>query len=386
MIDMDKDLDLDLELDPDAQRRRAELYPFTTTPEERSRRRTERIAARRERQRQRRRRLLLRLAPAAILIAALGCFGISRALAQKEPQPNTDPAAVSDASADTAPLPVQQEPEPALPYALSADEDTAAMGDTLGSQYAILIDLEHDRIVAQKSADTVVSPASMTKIMTVLVAAEAITDDSQLRDTVTIDLEITDYAYVNGCSTAGFLLGESVPVEELFYGTILPSGGDAALALARYIAGSQEAFVQLMNQKAEELGLGDGTRFANCVGLYDENNVCSVYDMALILKAALENDLCRQVLTARTHEIPANSDHPNGMLLSNWFLRRIEDHVSEDLTVLGAKTGYVVQSGNCAASYAETASGGRYICVTADASGAWACIRDHVAIYEEFCQ
>lgn len=384
MIDMDKDLDLDL----DIEKRRAEQYPFTTTPEERQRRRAQRIAARRERQRRQRRKMLLRLLPVAVLLLAVGGFGISRALGHSQETPTGDSTAdtMADLSADSALPPQQAEPEPAPPYALSADADTATLGDTVSSQYAILIDLEHDRIVAQKSADTVVSPASMTKIMTVLVAAEAITDDRQLQDTVTIDLEITDYAYVNGCSTAGFQLGEAVPVEELFYGTILPSGGDAALALARYIAGSQEAFVQRMNQKAEELGLGDTARFANCVGLYDENNVCSVYDMALILKAALDNDLCRQVLTARTHAIPASEDHPDGMLLSNWFLRRIEDHISEGITVLGAKTGYVTQSGNCAASYAETADGGRFICVTADASGAWACIRDHVAIYEAFCQ
>lgn len=375
------DNELELELDPDMAQRRAQQYPFTTTPEERAQRRAQRIAVRRERQRRQRRKMLLRLLPLALLLLAAGSFGVSRALGRGGEAVPAEDGPAGDASADTqqqTPEPVEPEPEP--PYALSPDRDTRQLGEELNSQYAILIDLEEDRIVAQKSADTVVSPASMTKIMTVLVAAEAITDDSQLRDTVTIDLEITDYSYVNGCSTAGFLLGEAVPVEELFYGTILPSGGDAALALARYIAGSQEAFVQLMNQKAQELGLGDTACFANCVGLYDESNVCTVYDMALILKAALENDLCRQVLTARTREIPANSDHPDGMLLSNWFLRRIEDHVSEGVEVLGAKTGYVVQSGNCAASYAQVA-GRQYICVTADAPGAWACIRDHVAIY-----
>lgn len=378
MIDMDKDLDLDL----DIEKRRAEQYPFTTTPEERQQRRAERIAARRERQRRQRRKLLLRLLPVAALLLAVGGFGISWALGHggEEPPEGGDPVGEElTAAPQQTPDPEEVAPEP--PYSLSADQDTRQLGEELNSQYAILIDLENDRIAAQKSADVVVSPASMTKIMTVLVAAEAITDASQLQDTVTIDLEITDYSYVNGCSTAGFLLGEAVPVEELFYGTILPSGGDAALALARYIAGSQEDFVQLMNRKAEALGLGDTARFANCVGLYDENNVCTVYDMALILKAALDNDLCRQVLTARTRQIPANDEHPDGMLLSNWFLRRIEDHVSEGVEVLGAKTGYVVQSGNCAASYARV-DGREYICVTADAPGSWACIRDHVAIYD----
>ena len=99
-----------------------------------------------------------------------------------------------------------------------------------------------------------------------LVAAEHI---ENLDDTVTITIDITDYCYVNDCSVVGFALDEVVPVRELLYGTILPSGADAALALAKYVAGSQEAFVALMNEKLEELGLSDTAHFTNCVGLYD---------------------------------------------------------------------------------------------------------------------
>lgn len=359
-------------------------YPFTTTPEERAQRRAERIAARKERERRRRRKMLLRLLPLLALVILLG-FGVSRALDQGDTKSPANDEANGTLPVSAEPVTPPVEPEPEKPYALSADADTATLGSNLSSQYAILIDLENDRILAEKSAHTVVSPASMTKILTVLVAAEAIEDESQLEDTVTIDLEITDYTYVNDCSPSGFLLDEPVPVRELFYGTILPSGGDAALALARYVAGSQEEFAKLMNEKVEELGLSDTASFSNCIGLYDENNVCTVYDMAMILKAALDNDLCRQVLTTKIHEIPANDFHPDGLILSNWFLRKIEDHVSEGLEVLGAKTGYVSQSGNCSASYAETSEGGRFICVTADAAGSWACIKDHVAIYEQFC-
>ena len=360
-------------------------YPFTTSPEERAQRRAERIAARKERERRRRRKMLLRLLPILALAVLLG-FGVSRLSGGDDPQSPAD-----DQTQTMLPVftPDTSTPEdhqaPTAPYALSPDDDTKQLTGDLSSQYAILIDLENNRILAEKNAHTVVSPASMTKILTILVAAEAIEEESQLQDTVTIDLEITDYTYTNDCSPSGFLLNEPVPVEELFYGTILPSGGDAALALARYVAGSHEAFADLMNQKVKELGLSDTARFSNCVGLYSADNVCTVYDMALILKAALDNDLCRRVLTTKIHEIPANEFHPDGLVLSNWFLRKIEDHVSEGLEVLGAKTGYVSQSGNCSASYAENSEGGRFICVTADASGSWACIKDHVAIYEQFC-
>ena len=79
------------------------------------------------------------------------------------------------------------------------------------------------------------------------------------------------------------------------------------------------------------------------------------------------------------------TDHPEGQILSNWFLRRIEDKDTGGMTVTGAKTGYVAESGNCAASYGETADGRRYICVTADAYSAWRAIYDHTDLYRIYC-
>ena len=80
-----------------------------------------------------------------------------------------------------------------------------------------------------------------------------------------------------------------------------------------------------MNQKLEELGLSDTAHFTNCVGLYDENHYCTLYDMAEILGAAIDNELCREVLSAHTYTTSATEQHPEGLLISNWFLRRIED-------------------------------------------------------------
>lgn len=144
-----------------------------------------------------------------------------------------------------------------------------------------------------------------------------------------------------------------------------------------------DAFVDMMNEKLAELGLSDTAHFTNCVGLYDENHYCSIYDMAMILKAAVENDLAREVLTAHTYTTSATEQHPEGITISNWFLRRIEDKDTKG-TVVCAKTGFVAQSGNCAASYEETDSGKHYICVTANAHSSWRCIYDHVAVYQEY--
>jgi len=196
-------------------------------------------------------------------------------------------------------------------------------------------------------------------------------------------LEITDYAYVNDCSSVGFLDEEQVPVRDLFYGTVLPSGGDAAVGLATYVAGSHEAFVDMMNQKLSELGLSDSAHFTNCVGLYDENHYCTVYDMAIIMKAAMQNELCREVLSAHTYTTTPTEQHREGIIISNWFLRRIEDKDTGGL-VIGAKTGYVVQSKSCAVSYGTFAGGTPYICVTAGSNSSWRCIYDQVEIYTRY--
>ena len=248
------------------------------------------------------------------------------------------------------------------------------------SSYAVLINAADGSIVAAKNERERIYPASMTKVMTLLVAAEAVQD---LDDTFTVTLEITDYAYKHQCSTAGFLNDEAVPIRDLFYGTILPSGGEAALALAIYTAGSQEAFVERMNAKAAELGLSASTHFTNCIGLFDEENYTTCADMAMILKAAMENVWCRNVLSRRTCHTQPTEQHPDGIELSNWFLRRIEDKDTAGY-VWGAKTGFVKESGNCAASFLLTEDGTPYLCVTGKAHSAWRAIYDHVSLYAKY--
>ena len=276
------------------------------------------------------------------------------------------------------------EVQASLVYEFEETDDTVGIySENVISEHAILIDATNDTIVAKKGAYDIISPASMTKVLTVLVAAEHITE-GELDDPFTMTLEITDYAYVNDCSSVGFLDGEIVTVRDLFYGTILPSGGDAAVGLATYVAGSHEAFVYLMNEKLEELGLSDTAHFTNCVGLYDKEHYCSVYDMAIIMKAAMENEMCREFLSAKKYTTTPTEQHPEGITISNWFLRRIEDKDTGG-EVIGAKTGYVVQSKNCAVSYATCGENEMpYICVTAGAHSSWRCIYDQVEIYTKY--
>lgn len=267
-------------------------------------------------------------------------------------------------------------------YIYTSTESTLYLGDEIDSSNAIFIDMETGNILADKGAKQRIVPASMTKVLTLLVAAENI---DNLDDTFQITSDITDYSFVNGCSNAGFEKEEVVTVRDLLYGTNLPSGADAALGLAVYVSGSQEAFVELMNKKLEELGLSETAHFTNCIGIYDENHYCTVYDMAVIMNAALNNDICREVMSAHTYNTSITEQHPEGILLSNWFLRRIEDKDTGGEVICG-KTGYVNESGSCAVSYGTDEKGRSYICVTVNANGKWKCIYDHVALYKRFSE
>lgn len=368
--------------------------------QERSRRRAQKIEEmkRSKEKQQQQREQLKRIAPVAgavvgiVLIICIGSRLFFHKQTGEEPQPEQagvsteeyssmmetqEPVQTEEGSIEEESTAVEEETKI---YSAQTTSMTAQIGGDVVSTNAIVIDEKTGNILAQRAADTRISPASMTKILTVLVAAEHVKD---LDDKFTITFEETDFSYVNDCSNAGFEVDETVTVRDLFYGTILPSGADAAVGLAVYVAGSQEAFVDMMNEKLDELGLADTAHFTNCVGLYDEDHYCTVYDMAMILKAAVDNELCREVMSAHTYNTTPSQQHPEGLLLSNWFLRRIEDKDCGG-EVLCAKTGYVVQSGSCAASYALDQDGNGYLCVTANSSSSWRCIYDHVALYQEY--
>ncbi|MCR5404820.1 MAG: serine hydrolase [Butyrivibrio sp.] len=290
---------------------------------------------------------------------------------------------------------VEEEPEEKTGAYMAKSEDAASFfegynidngsaaylsSENTLSTYAILVNLDTGKTVASREGTTKIYPASMTKILTLLVAVEHL---DNIDNTFTMTREIGDFVFGHECSVVGFEVDEVIPIKDLLYGTILPSGGDAAMCLAEYIAGSQEAFVDMMNEKLTALGLSDTAHFTNCIGIYNDDHYCTLEDMAVILKAAEENALCHEVLNARTYHTSPTAQHPDGMQISNWFLRRIEDKDTHG-TVTGAKTGFVNQSGSCGASYQISNDGTHYICVTANAGSSWRCIYDHVDIYSKY--
>ena len=219
--------------------------------------------------------------------------------------------------------------------------------------------------------------------MTLLCAVENIED---VNDTFTMTYEITDPLYVSDASVAGFLNNEKVTMTDLLYGMILPSGADAAIGLAVKIAGSEEAFVKLMNDKVKELGL-ENTNFTNVSGLYDQNNYSTAYDMAIILDCAMENELCRKVLSTYQYTTQKTPQNPEGILLQSTLFSYMYGTEPETATVLGGKTGFVNESGYCIASFGENKSQTEeYIVITMGNSSKWPAFYGQIDLYKKFAK
>ena len=252
----------------------------------------------------------------------------------------------------------------------------------VNANFAILVDADAGLVVAEKNGSAKMYPASMTKVMTLLVACEHITN---LSEKLEITQDIVDYVKKEGASNCGFKAGEQVTMLDLLYGLILPSGADAALALVRRIAGSEEQFVALMNQKAQQLGISATTHFTNCTGLYNDNHYSTAEDMAIIMRAAAQNSVAATILTTRSYTTQSNNKRTTGLSFSNLFLKRIDTQTTGG-QVNFAKTGYVAKAGNCAVSYFTAASGRHYICVTGKTSGAWNVVSAHAALYSQYAK
>lgn len=264
---------------------------------------------------------------------------------------------------------------------LSGNGQTKSIGSEVNANYAVVFDLDQGTILGEKNSSVSMNPASMTKVMTLLVAVENLPD---LEKKITITQDIVDYVKARGASNCGFVAGEQVRVKDLLYGVILPSGADAVLALAKEIAGSEAGFVALMNKKAQDLGLSSDCKFQNATGLYHSTHHMNVKDIGEIMAAAMRNSLAREVLSTENYQIPATNKHENGIKLTNLFVQRIKGQDTGGASVTMAKTGFVRQSMFCAVSSGKGANGKNLLVVTGYSSSTWQCIKDHATLYKRF--
>ena len=264
---------------------------------------------------------------------------------------------------------------------LSGNGQTKSIGSEVNANYAVVFDLDQGTILGEKNSSVTMNPASMTKVMTLLVAVENLPD---LEKKITITQDIVDYVKARGASNCGFVAGEQVRVKDLLYGVILPSGADAVLALAKEIAGSEAGFVALMNKKAQDLGLSSDCKFQNATGLYHSTHHMNVKDIGEIMAAAMRNSLAREVLSTENYQIPATNKHGDGIKLTNLFVQRIKGQDIGGASVTMAKTGFVRQSMFCAVSSGKGANGKNLLVVTGYSSSTWQCIKDHATLYKRF--
>lgn len=232
------------------------------------------------------------------------------------------------------------------------------------SKHMILVDLQSHRVISEKASREKTYPASLTKIMTAIVAIENTRD---LNEKMEVTQEIFNSLNGSDASMAGFLPGEDVPAIDLLYGTLLPSGAEAASTLAVNCTGSEDKFVELMNQKAEELGMKN-THFTNVSGLNDQEHYTTVSDMAILLQYCLRNSTFYTVFTTKSHSTSATNKHPDGITFHSTMFQSMNTSNVEGGRILGGKTGYTSEAGLCLASLAEK-DGKKYILITTGADG-----------------
>lgn len=237
-------------------------------------------------------------------------------------------------------------------------------GLELFSSNAVLFDPNSGDILYGKDPNEIIYPASLTKIMTALVAIENIDDLDR-----SVTLKYADYAglYEQNAAMAGFSLGETVTVRDLLYATLLPSGAEAATALANAAAGSNENFVALMNERAISLDMNN-THFVNVTGLHDDDHYTTVSDLSLLLKEASKNRDFMEPYTTLRYTTTATQQHPQGLKLTSTLVPRLAQLNRDREPIIGNKTGYTEEAQLCLASIAEK-DGKRLALITVGAEG-----------------
>lgn len=226
------------------------------------------------------------------------------------------------------------------------DENPEGVPEIDGSAY-ILYDAQSNTFLVGKNCDTPLPPASITKVLTILLALENL----ELTDVITVTKDMYDFIpgdYVR----LGIVEGEEITVIDAIYASLLISANDACSALAVKMAGSIEGFSVMMNERAAQLGC-TGTNFTNPFGYSDPEHVTTVHDMALIMEAALEYDLFKEISTTSAYSIPPTNKYnaPRTITNGNKFISNATYSYEH---YIAGKTGETDLSGFCIVAAAES--------------------------------
>ena len=223
---------------------------------------------------------------------------------------------------------------------------------------ALLIDCETGENVYSYRPEKVLTPASVTKLMTALLALE----HGNMEDVLTVTATALDVGHWDA-SMCGLRLGDQATLETVMYGLLLPSGNEAAEVIGEYISGDVESFVALMNARAAELGMKD-TNFCNPHGLPDDDHVTTAYDMSLLMKELLKHDKFFEIAGCAEAEMLCTDASGVERIMvtgnTNQYLRG-KKILPEGITILGGKTGFTYKAGRCLVMYVQTEDGKTYI-------------------------
>ncbi|MFV9510730.1 D-alanyl-D-alanine carboxypeptidase family protein [Tepidibacillus sp. LV47] len=225
----------------------------------------------------------------------------------------------------------------------------------LSAQSAALIDVNSGRILYEKNGDQKMRIASLTKIMTAIVAIE----NGNLKEMVTT----SDHAFGTEGSSIYLKKGEKLTLEDMLYGLMLRSGNDAAVAIAEHIGGSEEGFVFMMNQKAAELGMAR-SRFMNPHGLDHKEHYSTAKDMAILTAYALKNPVFKKIVSTKVKTAPLADESWDRKWVNKNKLLRMYEYAD------GVKTGYTKLAKRCLASSA-TKNGVQLAAITLNAPDDW---------------
>lgn len=229
-----------------------------------------------------------------------------------------------------------------------------ALNLDISSKNAILYNMDSGEVIYEKNSDEKVSIASLTKIMTALITLENVENlDERV---IIIEKDFEGLIEANAV-TAGFTKGEVVTYKDLLYGLLLPSGADAAKALARLVAGSEEKFIEKMNDKVKKMNLKQ-TNFSTVIGLDDVNNYSTARELSLIFKEALKNKNFKNILTTKEYTTSDGKLKFKSTIQSN--AKKYNINVPY---ILGGKTGTTTDAGLCLATIAK-ANNVNYMLVT----------------------
>lgn len=228
----------------------------------------------------------------------------------------------------------------------------------INSEAGFMMEVKTGNVLYSKNSNKKLYPASTTKIMTAILTLE----NCKLDEMATVSKNALDLV-PSGYTNAKLVAGEKMSIKDLLYGLMLNSANEAANVLGEHVSGSIEEFAKLMNKKAEELGMIN-THFVNTNGMHNENHYTTAEDLAKLAIYCMKNEEFRKIVSTVEYELPATELYPKNdriMKNTNLLIHPESKYYLKD--VIGVKTGFTTQAGNCLVSYAKR-DGVELVCVT----------------------